>query len=162
MPGLVFRSPWLLGLLVIAVIGPGLPSGLTGLDRLRNVAIALAIVAPTCIIWARRMRRCGIGVGPDGIIVKGYLGSGDVVDWPEVVKFDSEYAPSVFHYRLSGHYLTVICNGQAEPLRTPGCFYISGSRLFGSAPDQPPLALLADLDRLNTARRDAETGARRR
>jgi len=107
------------------------------------------------LIWARRVRRTGISVDQDGVVVKGIFGAGRGADWPDVVQFGSLHSPGS-RAVLGGYYLTVICNGAAEPLRTTACFY------FGSKSGGVPDKLQQTLLRLESARRQADRARRAR
>ena len=155
MPALVLRYPVMLLVLALIALGPGLPSGLSAGERGRNIGVGLAVALIIVLIWARRARRAGICVDHDGVVVKGLIGLGQGADWPNVVEFSSQFA-SGNRSALGGYYLTVVCNGEPEPLRTNACFY------FGSESGGAPAKLQETLLQLESARQQAARAKRAR
>lgn len=155
MPGFALRYPSLPLTLALIALGPGLPSGLSVAERLRNIGIGLAVALIIVLIWTRLAHRTGICVDQDGVVVKGFSGVGQGADWPDVVEISSQFSPGS-RYQLGGYVLTVVCNGVAEPLWTNACFYL------GSESGGVPAKLHETLRQLETSRQQAERARRAR
>lgn len=149
MPGLVLRYPAMPFVLVLIALGPGLAGGLSAGERLRNIGTGLAVALIIVLIWTRLARRTGICLDHDGVAVTSFFGARQGADWPDVVRFGSQYSPGSRGVQ-GGYHLTVVCNGVAEPLRTNACFYV-GSRSGGV-----PGKLNETLLQLESARRQAD------